>query len=121
MASATKIMMISESPNIPKVHFSDPTVLKTSFSRILGTVVVLIDYGIRMAAGAIGGWVIGYCLGHIFLDMFEPVRFVSFEAVEYWYYLPLAFGHCGALIAAGISIPVASFLSKRRMRCRMAE
>jgi hypothetical protein len=121
MASATKIMMISESPNIPKVHFSDPTVLKTSFSRILGAVVVLIDYAIGMAVGAIGGWVIGYCLGHIVLDMFEPARLESIEAIEYWYYLPLTLGRYGAVIAACISVPVAYLLSKRRMRYRMTE
>ena len=121
MASATKIMMTSESPNIPKVHFSDPTVLRTVFSRILGIAVVLVNYGIKMVLGGIGGWVIGYCLGHILVDMFEPARLESIEAIKHWYYLPQSLGYCGALIAAFISVPVAYSFSKRSQHRQMTE
>ena len=113
--------IIPEGPNQTKIHFSEPTVLKPIFSRILGVVVVLINDGIKMALGGIGGWVLGYCLGHIFLDRFEPARLESIEAIEYWYYLPLTLGRYGAVIAAFISVPVAYLLSKRRMRYRMTE
>ena len=66
-------------------------------------------------AGGIG-WTVGYCLGHIFLDMLEPDRWVSLEAIKYWYYLPLKFGHFGAMLAAGTSVPVVHLLEKMRMR-----
>jgi hypothetical protein len=121
MASATKNMMISESPNIPKVYFSDPTVLATSFDKVLGFIVTVLDYMLGMVMGGIGGWVIGYCLGHIVLDMFEPARLESIEAIEYWYYLPLTFGRYGAMIAACISIPVFYAISKKRVHRQITE
>lgn len=108
--------LISGSPNTHKVFLSGPAVSRTSRGKAPKRNRFLLEYstGLILAGGI--GWTVGYCLGHIFLDMLEPDRLVSLEAIKYWHYLPLKFGHFGAMLAAGTSIPVVHLLEKRHMR-----
>jgi hypothetical protein len=118
MASITD-NLISESPNLHKVFLSGTTVSKTSGGKKRNRFLLEYGTGVVLAGGI--GWLTGYCLGHLFLDMLEPTRLVSLEAIKYWYYLPLKFGHLGAVMAACISIPGVYLLKKRHLSRLIAE
>ena len=113
--------LISESPDTHKVFITGPTVFKTSVERLSKKKRSrpLFKYSIGIIGAGGIGWLTGFCLGHIFLDVFEPSRHKTFESVEYWYYVPLTFGHCGAILAAILSVATVYLLSMRRIRHRV--
>ena len=113
--------LISESPDTHKVFLTGPAVLKTGVERLskIKKSRVLFKYSVGIIGAGGIGWLIGFCLGHIFLDVFEPSRHKTFASVEYWYYVPLTFGHCGAILAAILSVATVYLLSMRRIRHRV--
>ena len=113
--------LISESPDTHKVFLTGPNVFKISVERLskIKRSRSLFKYSIGIIPAGGIGWLTGFCLGHIFLDMFEPPRHATFESVEYWYSVPLTFGHCGAILAAILSVATVYLLSLTRIRHRV--
>ncbi|MHC5091963.1 MAG: hypothetical protein ACYSOJ_10140 [Planctomycetota bacterium] len=112
---------ILESPDTHKVFLTGPSVFKTGVERLskIKKSRALFKYSIGIIGAGGIGWLTGFCLGHIFLDVFEPSRHKTFESVEYWYSVPLTFGHCGAILAAILSVATVYLLSLRRIRHRV--
>jgi len=113
--------LILESPDTHKVFLTGPSVFKTGVKRLskIKKSRALFKYSIGIIGAGGIGWLTSFCLGHIFLDVFEPSRHKTFESVEYWYYVPLTFGHCGAILAAILSVATVYLLSMRRIRHRV--
>ena len=76
------------------------------FNKVLEFIATLLEYLLGMMLGAIIGWVAGWSMGHIYQNLYEPVYFINFDTVDFWYYLPHTCAQYGAIIGACLSVPV---------------
>ena len=104
-----------ENQETKKLSIPDSETLENIFSTMLETIVSFFEYVMGALIGAMIGWAAGWSIGHIYQGLYEPIHFINFETVEFWYFLPQTFAQYGAAVGACFSIPVVYFVLNKNV------